>query len=208
MKKEFLLIIPMVCLIGCSSKNGAGGTKGRIDCYSIEVKNGGNYAFQREYTISSSIVYEYKDSKGNTIYTDTQLSWSGTDYITGQLRTEAIVRAYPNRYLNDYVDYTFSRMIGRLTVEYNYYYDLESRTIDFEIKWSEYKRNSESDSVSGIDNKEAYKCAKKNYYLMTEYVDSFGFYVLRLDSTESTLERHTYTQVGNDSVVTYKEKWF
>ncbi len=208
--KLFVLLIATLGLVGCSKNSAAGGTSGKVDCYSVKVTEGGNTVFTGAYSSGFASVFEYKDASGKKIYTSYHMIYQkyyGGSYITG----DSIIRAYPDRYTNDYVEYTYSRFVGFLSKENNYYLDLGARTIDSETKWSEYK--FQNDPVTPPDgatsnNKEAFSCAKNNYY-QTDYYNGFDEYAtLRLDLTESSLERHSYTMLGQDSVITYTAKWF
>ena len=123
---------------------------------------------------------------------------------------DCIIRAYPDKYTSEFEEYSFSKFVGFLTRENNYYLDLGARTIDEETKWSEYKYTTDPTTVSEgtSNNKEAFNCAKSNYYQnLSNYYDS-QYITLRLDLTDSTLERHTYTMLGEDSIITYTAKWF
>ena len=190
--KILVLFIATVGLVGCSNSDHSGG-KGVIDCYSIRVTNGGSTVFTGNYYAGYATVYEFKSADGKTIY-------------TGQGVSDSSINVYADRYTNTYVTYTFSRFVGYLTVENNYYLNLDSRTIDSEVKWSEYKYESNpSTAYPDANNKEAYSCAKKGYYENIGYGSGSN---LRLDLTESSLERHTYTKLGDDSIITYVTKWF
>ncbi len=205
MKKCLLIVIAALGLTGCSTNNVPGKTNGWIDCYSITVQNGGNTIFNQTYQVASSEVWEYKNDKGESLFVDSRPQY--TDY--DNTKVDCTIAAYPSRYESIYVEYTFSRFVGYLTMERNYYLDLSGRTIDSETKWMKYKGDKDSapyPEVGMANNEEAYACAKKNYYQLG------GFYAqsvyLSLDSNLSSLERHTYTQVGSDSVITYTAKWF
>lgn len=206
--KFFVLLIATLGLVGCSKNSAAGGTSGKVDCYSVRVTEGGSTVFTGNYSSGYASVFEYKDASGKKIYTSSHMiyqKYDGGSYITA----DSIIRAYPDRYTNDYVEYTYSRFVGFLLRENNYYLDLGARTIDSETKWSEYKY--QNDPVTPPDgatsnNKEAFLCAKNNYYQM-DY-SGYDYATLRLDLTESSLERHSYTMLGQDSVITYTAKWF
>ena len=203
MKKTIFLLAAILGLTGCSVKSGVGGTSGKVDCYSIKVIEGGTTIVNSTYSATYSSVYEYKTATGNKIYTNYR--------IRAYDSTDCKIRAYSNRYKNDYVDYSYSRFVGFLTKENNYYLDLGARTIDSETKWSEYKyENDPTDPPAGAksNNKEAYSCAKSNYYQVDSYSSGNDYYILRLDLTESNLQRHVYTMLGEDSVITYTAKWF
>lgn len=210
MRKLILLSLTAICLAGCSSNgvnNGAaGGTSGKIDCYSISVTEGGQTVFTGTYSAGYSAVYEYKSADGKKIYTSNHFRYY--DYSTSR-QNDSIIRAYPDKYTSEFKEYSFSKFVGFLTRENNYYLDLGARTIDAKTKWSEYKYTTDPTTVSEgtSNNKEAFNCAKSNYYQnLSDY--GYQYITLRLDLTESTLERHTYTMLGEDSVITYTAKWF
>lgn len=209
MKKILLVIITAFGLVGCSNNDVAGGSNGKVDCYSIKVTNGGTAVFQQTYQATFSRVFEYKNDKGQSLFTSNRSQYYKRDIIGNLYLADSIIKAYSDRYTNDYVEYSFNRFVGFLTMEYNYYLDFHSRTIDSETKWSEYKYENDPIALEegeASNNKEAFECAKKHYYQLSE--SGAEFVSLRLDLIESNLERHTYTQVGNESVITYKAKWF
>lgn len=205
----FVILAATIGLLGCSTdSSGTGGVKGKVDCYTIKAVEGGNTVFNATYSNEYSYVYEYKDSGGNKLYLSSRIQYQKYEE-SGYIYADSIIRAYPNRYSNDYVEYTFSRFVGFLTMEKNYYLDLGARTIDYELKWSEYKYENDPISLpEGMtsNNREAYSCAKTCYYSIINYPTEY--FTLRLDLTESSLERHTYTILGEDSVITYTAKWF
>lgn len=205
--KILVLLIATLGLVGCSKNSAAGGTSGKVDCYSIRVTEGGTTVFNATYSAGYSMVYEYKSAEGKKLYTSSHLYYY--DYSTSTQK-DVVIRAYPDKYTNDYTEYSYSKFVGFLTRENNYYLDLGARTIDSEIKWSEYKYASDPTTVSdgASNNKEAYSCAKSNYYQDISSGYESQYVSLRLDLTESSLERHTYTMLGEDSIVTYTAKWF
>ena len=203
MKKIFcgLLIMFMMCLCSCSTNNQKN-TSGKIDCYSIKVTDGGSTAFNRTYSASTSKVYEYKSESGDSIYINTRMY--GTDYQGNTLDYKIFV--YSDRYTSDYVEYSYYGFIGWLTVEQNYYLDLDNRTIDSETKYREYLYSTNPETAEA-DNKKAYNCAKNNYYVLTTSYYPQNL-MLRLDLEEKGLERHSYTKLGDGSIVDYRVKWF
>ena len=205
--KILMLLVATLEMAGCTSNGAAGGTSGKVDCYSIRVTEGESTIFNETYDAGYSSVYEYKSADGKKLYSASHIYWR--DYNTSA-KKDAVIRAYPDRYTNDYTEYSFSRFVGFLTRENNYYLDLGARTIDSETKWSEYKYASDPTTVSegASNNKEAYNCAKSNYYQDLGYLSDQEYVTLRLDLTDSSLERHTYTMLGQDSVITYRAKWF
>lgn len=208
MKRILLVGIASFGLVGCANNGGGGG--GRVDCYSIQVKSSMGAVLNGTYQTSYSWVFEYKDEKGQTLYTNERYRYVVRDSEKGDYVVDTTIRAYPNRFTNDYVEYYFNRFVGFVTVENNFYYDPGSRTIDSETKWIEYKYESDPTTLEDgmkANNKEAYECAKRNYYQL-EFYYSGECFDLRLDMNESGLERHTYIQVGSDSVITYTPKWF
>lgn len=207
MKSNFLiLLVSAIGLIGCSKNSAAGGTNGKVDCYSIRVTEGSSIVFNETYNLGYSEVHEYKSADGKKIYTSNRFLY--IDHIDDYPK-DSVIRAFPDKYTNDYTEYSYSRFVGFLTVENNFYLDLGARTIDSEIKWSEYKYASVPAFPDGIsNNKEAYSCAKSNYYLFDNISSNTQYVSLRLELTESSLERHTYTMLGQDSIITYKAKWF
>lgn len=204
--KRLVLLFAFLGLAGCSGNSGAGGTSGKVDCYNIRVEEGTSTVFDKTYSVGYSRVYEYKSTDDKKIYASDHFQYTDRNGYTVK---DSVIKAYPNKYTYNFIEYSYSRFVGFLTMENNYYLDLGARTIDSEVKWSEYKFTNgpvaTSESVS--NSKEAYSCAKTNFYNLgyqypSEYVR------LRLDLTESSLERHTYTMLGQDSVITYKAKWF
>jgi len=204
MKKVLFLLIPTLLMCGCSS--GAGGTSGRIDCSVIQVSSWGKVVFNGNYSASAVGVYEYKDDSGNKLYLNTRFKYqepSSGSYRVG----DSELRVYKTRYETEYVPYTFSSFIGWLLAENNYYFDLGSRTIDSELKFSEYLYR-ENPSSESADNKAAIAAARKGYYLSSVSGYTNNYVELRLDLVEKGLERHAYIQLGSDAIVSYQEKYF
>lgn len=206
MKRNLILglLLMSYALCGCSSGETTLQTKGIVDCYSIHVTSGTSTVFDAEHSAGYAEVHEYKSSKGDSIYTD------GPMYSVN-----TIIRSYNNRYTSDYIEYSYVGFVGYLTIEKNYYLDLDNRLIDSEIKYSEYLYSKNPDTDKKADNKKAYECAEKNYF--TGFSFSSGYYdpdtekvvvALRTDLVEKSLTRHSYTKLGEDSVIAYKAKWF
>jgi hypothetical protein len=207
MKRLFVLMIAAMALAGCSGDSAAGGTTGIVDCYEVRVTNGGSNVFSGTYQESFSRVYEYKNDKGNAVYSDTK--FTAYDSASGRY-VDGTVVVYPERYSHESIVYKFTRFVGFLTFERNYLLNLGSRTIDSEIKWSEYKyKNDPEELAEGVtsDNKEAYNCAKKGYYPASGFAAS-GSMPIYTYIDDSRLVRHSYTRFGDDSVITYTAKWF
>lgn len=201
------LSVPLFALCGCSNGRTAAPTTGIIDCYSIKVAaNGDSTAFSGTYQASVSSVFEYMSESGDYVYTDNHIL---NRYDGGG---DAVIRLYKNRYTNDYTEYSYVGFVGWLTFEKNYYLDLDNRIIDSEQKWSEYlyatNPSTESSTESSVDNKRAYQCAKSGYYRISSVIYSASYYSIRADLVEKTLETHSYTMLGDDSVITYQAKWF
>ena len=47
--KLFILLVATIGLVGCSKNSAAGGTSGKVDCYSIRVTEGGSTVFCETY---------------------------------------------------------------------------------------------------------------------------------------------------------------
>lgn len=198
MNKNIAFILPLIMLVSCggnSSKTAITQTSGRVDCVSIRVMNGSaSVILDGTYQISSTLVYEYKSESGKSLCVG--------DY--GYVGTALYV--HPDRYTKEYETYKQDSLLGLMLLERNYYYDLGSRTIDVEFKWSEYKFESNSSSEFSMDHKNAYEKAKNGFY------SSIGPAPLSsdvyLDSTDLSLDRHIYYSVGDDCIIEYQQKWF
>ena len=208
--KKFLLglasILCLFILCGCElSKN----ISGVIDCYSIEVKyhtDSSSYSSTNNYNydVSYSSVYEYEDCDGHLLY-------SNRKYSDG-------VKVFNSKYNNESTIYSFTKFIGYLTVEKNYFLNLDNMTIDKEILYSKYKYDTNPSNTTDIeinpDNNKAYECAKKGYFTnfsteeLYENNRYYYIYTLVLDMAESSLSRHSYIKLSADATVTYTPKWF
>ena len=190
-------------------------TKGVIDCYSISVTEGGSNVFSGTYRESSVEVHEYKSEKGDSIYTNWK--WN-KNYYDGTPQSYPI-RVYADRYTSEYTEYSYVGFVGWLSVEQCYYFDIDNNTIDAVTKYTEYRNSTNPSQDREADNKQAFRCAKKNYYL--EESASFAYdlnrdpdtgwsyyYSLKEDIVEKGLEKHTYRKLGEDSIVEYRVKWF
>lgn len=187
-RKTLLVGLLSAATLLCSCSNGGikTQTSGVIDCYYIQVKNGGSTVFSETYLSSSATVYEFQNLAGDPVY---------ANFAGGK------IKIYKNRYSSQYDEYSYVSAIGLLNREYNYYLDLDNRIIDSEVKYSEYLYDSEQSSYSSVEynNKKAWQCAKKSYYKSS---------TIYLDMLENPLETHEYTKLGDDCVITYKAKWF
>ena len=197
----------MLLLSSCSNGKEIDNNKGTIDCYSIKITNGGKTTSSWEYHINYSYVYEYKDISGKAIYTNSHMMGYDSNYN----QVEYSIRLFDNRYNSDYIEYTYAGFVGYLTVEYNYYLDLENMVVDSDTKWLEYLYSTDPTTQSG-DNKKAYECAQKNYYQISgsAYPSATGelYFTIRNDMAQTGLERHEYTKLGNDEEISYVVKWF
>ena len=205
MKRNLVLglLLAPCALCGCSSGETTIQTKGIVDCYSIRVTSGTSTVFYAEYSAGYAEVHEYKSSKGDSIYTDSP------DY-----QTSSVIRLYNNRYTNDYIEYSYVGFVGYLTIEKNYYLDLDNKLVDSEVKYSEYLYSENPVADKKADNKKAYDCAEKNYFIKSSFSgvndpDTEEYVcILRTDLVEKSLMRHSYMKLGEDSVIDYKAKWF
>ena len=211
MKNILLITVAALGLAGCSTVSLPTNNNDKIDCYSISVNSGSNSVlFQGTYYETYSYVFEYKSADGQTLFTSGRIRRQNYDPSSGGYSTsDSEIRVFANQYSKDYTVYTFSRFIGFLVKEQNYYLSLGNRTIDSETKWSEYKYQDEPtmppDNATS-NNKEAFECASKNYYLVPGFPGDY--YALTLNAVESSIERHTYMQFGADCTITYTVKWF
>lgn len=206
-----LLSLGMVSLslVGCSP---AGGSTGRVDCYSITVGSS-----SVTYSLTTSSVYEYTNDKGESIYT----SFRAGEYIHNRTTNEYTfvdndIAFYLDRSKTDYTLYEFSGLIGYLYEEHNYYLNLDSKTIDQEIKYQKYTGSEKEATLLDkttvqLNHEKAFSGASKGYFTTTSstFEISDGQYAVRVykDYNDSRLERHTYTMV-DDSTITYVPKWF
>ena len=202
MKKRFGLLVLLFSLIGCSKNSAAGGTSGKVDCYTIKVTQGASTIFNGKYSWGYSKVFEFRSGDNNKIYVSSDCKYEGKNLP---------IRVYKDKYayVNDYIQYSYERFVGYLKTESNYYLNLSDKIIDSEVKWSEVSDDVNPENLEGCDNKEAYKCAKTNYYTSVDSGYAYNEYCfIYLDSSETSIERHVYTMLGEDSVITYQAKWF
>lgn len=108
MNKKFVILFSSMfwLLFGCSNKDIP--TTGIIDCYSVEITNERSSSFYGKYSTSYSRVYEYKNSYGETLYSDGRNTFKTDD---GK-EQKAPIYLYPNKYSEDYVEYSFVRLVG------------------------------------------------------------------------------------------------
>lgn len=207
MKKLLFTVFAALSLVSCANTAGSG----VIDCYSINVKNGGSSVFSQTYQATFSYVFEYKSAAGDALYMSNRYGRNQYNPETDTYSVQYVpIHVFPNRYTSNYVEYAFSRFVGYLTLERNYYLDLVNKTIDSEMRWSEYKYENPPQNPIGsetFDNRDAFACACKNYYYET-LSTSDDYAIMRLDLLESSLSRHSYTYCGADSVISYVKKWF
>ena len=177
-KLPLLLLLCATFLSGCGSS--------QIDCHSIKIYGSDDDSFF--YQSSSLGVYEFVSDNNKKIYCI-------DDNYTKPLEV------YKDISDNKPVVYNYSRFVGYLLAENNYYLDLNKRQIDCEFKISEYKDGVSVNEERPVNNKEAYRCALKGYY-------DGGFNVLYLKDDKIRLERHSYIQLGDNDRVEYTPKWY
>ena len=195
MKKLLLICAGILSLAGCSGSE-------KIDCYQVSISGINSFTYSQQ----SLNVNEYVSPEGKSIYSNLN-SYSSQVYdpVTDQMiQQEAIIRVYENRYTEEYVDYKFKRTVGLLMQENNYYLDLNNRTLDCEMAFKQAKVDKAQEETANV--KEAYSCAKKGYYYLTNYYGSA--IAIKKDLTDPSLKRHTYIQYGEDATVSYVKKWF
>ena len=206
-----LLSLGMVSLslVGCSP---AGGSTGRVDCYSITTES-----TQLKYYLATSFVYEYTNNKGESIYTSFRAQGRIYNGTTSTYTTfDNDIAFYLDRSKTDYTIYQFSGLVGYLYEEHNYYLNLDSKTIDQEIKYQKYTGPEKEETLSNnttvqLNHEKAFSGASKGYFTTTSstFEISDGQYAVRIykDYNDSRLERHTYIMVDN-TPITYVPKWF
>ena len=211
MKKVFciFLVTLTIVLCSCSNKKEIEVADGFIECYSIKVTfNYDSYdktIFNEKYTRTAAMVYEFKSDDGDSIYTDRKLEY----YDSDGLRLNRTIHLYKDRYASDFIEYKYAGFVGWLTVENLYFLDVNNKIVDSLVKYSEYLYSTKpSSSEEGGDNKKAYKCAKKGYYILSGYMYENSAFSLSSDLEEKGLERHTYTKFSDDCIITFRKMWF
>ncbi|GEM_PF-1504270 len=233
MKKSLLLAVGLFpLLMSCGNQNAqnAANGKGIIDCYSIVLKQNGASIFSETYAFSVDGVFEYKNSDGELIYTNIfSFDNENSDFANKVYRWKSL-HVYKDRYVTDVnyegEEYKFSKFVGHVSIESNYYLNLDTKMVDSETKWGEWKASDEnkasnstsSDSSStpspyeelmkNPDNKKAYECLKTNFYPTLSHSDSDSSMAIVLDSAIKGAEFHTYFKYGDDVVASYTAKWF
>ena len=233
MKKSLLLAVGLFpLLMSCGNQNAqnAANGKGIIDCNSIELKQNGSTIFSKEYSFSPDGVFEYKNSDGEFIYTNNfVLDNENSDFTNNDIRWKSL-RVYKDKYVIDPEDkveeYKFNKFVGYVSIENNYYLNLDAKMVDCETKWGEWKASGEnkassttsSDSSStpspyekvlaNPDNKKAYECLKTNFYPTLSHSSSNDEMMIVLDLAKKGGEYHSYFKYGDDVVASYEAKWF
>ena len=204
MKKIASILLTSLLLWGCSSnQEKTAPARGKIECSYIYAENSARTIISEFYGSTYSPVYACKSADSEMIYINQGFSTDGKEKF--------VLKVYKDKYSNDYKEFVFDGFIGWLTLESNYYLDLDTRTIDCETKYSEYLYEENPDGGKAqADNKKAFECAKKGYYQNAgiSYQDENGNYYseLRTYSSPSAMIYHKYISLGSDSVITYKVK--
>ena len=182
MKKQLLVLASSLLLLtGCVSNTAAGTDFGVVECASLIIE-GTTY----QYTETKVAVSEFKAEDNSVIY---------TSLVSGNFTM------YDDAKHENSVTYTYSRLLGHMTLEGHVFLNLSSKTIDIEYRFVEYKPGAASTSVSvssELDHSAAYSAAKKGYY----YAITSGDKV----TTNKSLSRHTYIMLGADVSVIYTTK--
>lgn len=121
-------------------------------------------------------------------------------------------------------EYKFNKFVGFVSLEQNYYLNLDAKMVDSEVKWGEWKSSdnktsSSSSSTSSspspyetlfkdADNEKANECLKKNFYPTLTQGSGSTDTTIYLDISMKGSEFHTYSIYGDDATVTYTAKWF
>ena len=180
MKKIILVLLTLMGLSACSK---AGGSKGVVECSLIRFSSYGTQNLMPG--TESSKVYEFKNSKDETIYL--------SECYYDELKVIS--------YKKENSIYTYSRLVGYISLETSYYLHLESKTVEARTKYVEYKETETPDG--GDPNaKEAYKCAKKRF-ISSDYVYDSTVYI---DDVDFSLERKYFIKLGENSLITYVPK--
>ena len=181
-----------------------------IDCYSIDIIQSDSKIFSGRTSTGSSRIYEYKNSSGDFLYSS---SYVHKTVEEENRKLDSYIRFYPSKYSEEYVEYAFVRFVGWLTLEHNYYLDLDKGYLDIATEWSEYLYEKNPYGEKSADNKEAYQKAKTGYYYELECYwggaeKDVPYYSARADLLDISLSRHSYKKLGDDCIVDFVPKWF
>lgn len=188
MKKTLLTSLLVVCLSGCSAHSG------QINCEEIKAIKDGYSVFYGKHKDAFERVYEYRGKMNNkevVLYTD--CVWqtyyhypNGSGYVSCEN-----VTVYPNKDSDEHSVFYYEREVGPIGVTRNYYLDLKTRTIESESLYNDTALSyPQFREMKGAE--EAYECAKKGYYHITQthYVGTDN--VVYLDENQQGLELHTF----------------
>lgn len=233
MKKILPICLLGVALLstGCSSTPSASQAKGNVECYSISVVSGSTTIFSGNYEESYAEVWEYyTGGTSDPMYT----SFATVDPTNTTTTTYLSIRDYEDSYnTTKYTVYTSPTFVGWLKKETKYMVNFDSKVIDMVELYSEYTStinpndNSSSTSTTTVydsaNNKKAYEYAQKSYYLQSSFelksekkstsstilgIEYNYYYTIVSKKAETSLERHTYVKLSDDSSISYKPKWF
>lgn len=181
MKKSLLLAALAACLLTGCSKTAVNTKSGKIDCSYISYTVDQNHTNSLQYNLSYVYAAEYKSEKGDIVY---------GNYNNGS------IKLYDNPYTENATIYSFVRVIGCLSYEQIYILDLESVTVDCVTKFGKYQGDINKDlSGNALNHNEAYQCASKGFY------SGSGKFIKGI--TDSSLERHSYIKLGDNTIVHY-----
>ena len=192
MKIALLASLMVVCLSGCS----AAPHSGQIFCKTIQAKGDGVYFYGRSGEAYDD-VYEFISKAGDVLYTDYVpiLLYDYEDRCGGY---ELPIKVYASKDSEEYVEYEYSRSVGRIALTKNYYLDLKTRTVESEFIYSD-AAISNPRGPEDTTAEEAYECAKKVFYHL-DRSDS-----IYLDETPKGFEYHRFKTYGEGVEITYTE---
>ena len=210
MKSKLIKLLSLgIISFGLVSCNPAGGSTGRIDCYKIYE---GGHTYQ--YHFVEKPVYEYTNEKGESIYTNFYRNYTNTGMKVPSLP----LLLFSNRFSTEYTTYNFSKYVGYVYEEYNYYLNLDSKTLDQEVKYRKYtgsvKETTFNNEEITFNHDKAMSGVSKGYY--TEY-DNNSYYidgetidgcVIYKELHNTKTERHVYKMYGDATDISYVPKWF
>mgnify|MGYP003310095491 CR=1 FL=1 len=197
MKKLSLLAAASIfALTGCAPSG--------IKCEYLSIVDGGNTILSSSSSFTTKTVYEYVETASNTkLYFDTcPVRYS--EYGTSEIKRD--IYLYKNRQSTTYRMFEFSRKVGLIKVETDYYLNLSKHSVvimSHYEKLDDYEYNDTSEKEN--ENKEAYRCIKKSYYQISGsyYSTEDNNVQIFANEVDKDLEHHGYIVYGSSASVAY-----
>lgn len=196
LKKVFLSVISFT-LIGCSLQDSHDISDSWIECTRINKYPDTYSKYEFVNSFSAIKVYEYKNSDNEYIY-------ANKAYVSDEGSYLPIIVSDAK----DYSYYECVRFIGYLERADNYYININEKKIHHEIVFTECDKPFDGmDEYDSANNKEAYECAKKGYYIARDPGLGEPDPLIKKNKDDGELIKHEYIDYKDLYIILFYPKY-